>query len=610
LPRYVFTSFFLIRDSRFQLTGIKDNLGPSKDYSNQDNNMHTTTPEESIMEPNSFIFEDQSSSFMCCDTVTAQCSKIPKLAKANRQISDPHSGLTNSDMSKKKKDLDKYLASTMKDLSVQERNAALEEVNGVVDNELELKNEVPVVLDRKLIELDQHLQKIKGETVYETAEQMNPHYVQSRKFRLMFLRGKRWEPKEAAAQMLDFFETKLMLFGKEKLCKDITLDDLDEEDRLSIRKGGVQLLQRDSGGRMICTNMRGMVKHSCFLNELRTKYYTFLSMVESEETQKKGAIALLYVVGDYYKQKNGGSGLAKLGKLVDSLPIHWAGFHFCCDDVVQFVLIQALVLTFPKHLAAKFRCHKGTHLECMYGLKSYGIPLTALPIPDTGENKPPLMYEHMIWYQNRERIDREKDGKLGLCPSSAQKQTRAQPQQPQQEQEPAVATTANIIPLDDDEFSLEDVIPDNDFDLLQEATAMENLGSAHVIPPGSKSPQHESMAMETSASPPVAAAASTTENTAITPRRTDVLFGPKFKHHPGTVRLQELVAKQSPVFESISHRSDKTEFVGLLVQHLKASGIRFLDMDKNTKSWIEVDNKFARNKVAKIFRNKRRTLGI
>ncbi|CAJ1965665.1 unnamed protein product [Cylindrotheca closterium] len=554
-----------------------------------------------IMKETSFIFEDQSSAFTCCDTVTAECAKVPQgVSRAKREISAQHSDIPSHNVDKEKDNLDQYLASTMKGLSVQERETALEELNGIVDNKLEATMEVPAVLDQKLIEMDQHLQRIKGNSIYETAESMNPQYVQNRKFRIMFLRGKRYDPKEAAEQMLDFFESKLMLFGKEKLCKDITLDDMDEEDRLSIRKGGVQLLQRDVGGRMICSNMRGAVKHKSIINELRTKYYTFMSMVESEETQKKGAIAVLYVVGDYYKDKNGGSGLAKLGNLVKSLPIHWAGFHFCCGDLVQFVMIRALVLTFPKHLAAKFRCHKGHHLECMYGMRTYGIPASCLPIPDTGENKPPLMYQHMIWYQNRERIDREKDGKVQLCPSSAQKQKSTGP-----------VSTAAIIPHDDDDFSLDDnpsMEADNGHQQrgaglqLDAPSRGDNTGSLpQVVPPGPQTPIHESISL---------AATAAAANTVITPRRSDVLFGPKYKHHPGTVNLQELAAQQSPIFESISHRADKTEFVGSLVQHLKASGIRFLEMNKGTNSWIEVDDKFARNKVAKIFRNKRRTTGV
>lgn len=225
-------------------------------------------------------------------------------------------------------------------------------------------------------------------------------------------------------------------------------------------------------------------------------------------------------------------------------------------------------------------------------MRTYGIPPSCLPIPDTGENKPPLMYQHMIWYQNREKMDRDKDGKVQLCVSSIQKQAKSTKQE--------AMTTAAIIPDDDDEFSLLDnpLIEDDPSQQQQqqegESSRVGNAPSPHLIPPGSRSPLHESLEA----------------NTVITPKRTDVLFGPKYKHHPGTLKLQELVAQQSPIFESIFHRADKTEFVGSLVQHLKSKGIRFLNMDKETNNWVEVDDKLARNKVAKVFRNKRRTTGV
>ena len=56
------------------------------------------------------------------------------------------------------------------------------------------------------------------------------------------------------------------------------------------------------------------------------------------------------------------------------------------------------------------------------------------------------------------------------------------------------------------------------------------------------------------------------------------------------------------VFESIVHRAEKTKFVGMLIQHMKASGVRFLTMQKGSKQWIQGDDKIARNKVSKAFR--------
>ncbi|CAJ1965664.1 unnamed protein product [Cylindrotheca closterium] len=573
-----------------------------------------------------FIFEEQSTSAICA-TTTAQCAKIPLgFSKARRHVSLQQPGSPNDAVDQEKKDIDEHLASTMKNMSVREREAALEEVNGIVDKDQETAMEDPAVLDRNLIELNEHLQKIKSNSIYETAESMDPDHVQNRKFRLMFLRCKRYDPKGAAEHIIGFFETKEWLFGKEKLCKDITLDDLSEEERVLVQKGLSQGISRDVGGRMVCAYMRGMVKNKDAMNECRAKYYTLMALAESEETQIKGMIALLYVVGDYYKDHTGGSdGMAKLGRVAPTLPIHWAGFHFCCDNTVQYVLIRALVLTMPKHLAAKFRCHKGTHIECVYSMRTYGIPPSALPIPDTGANKPPLMYHHTIWYQNREEIDREKDRMLGM-----KQHHRIRSRENEQLQE-APTNTANIIPDDDDEESFgEPLAVDsrvpliNDFgfffmeegnaeqlqQLPQTQTRMQGapkgvfLGGQSEEPPLFVAPGWQSQIDATGGF------FLNVNNTSITPRRTDVLFGPKHMYHPGTLHLQQMISQQLPVFESIAHRTDKTKFVGTLVQYMKASGNRFLTVDKGSNRWVEVDDKVARNKVAKIFRNKRRTTGL
>eukprot|EP00526_Cylindrotheca_closterium_P014847 CAMPEP_0113606312 /NCGR_PEP_ID=MMETSP0017_2-20120614/2787_1 /TAXON_ID=2856 /ORGANISM="Cylindrotheca closterium" /LENGTH=284 /DNA_ID=CAMNT_0000514847 /DNA_START=36 /DNA_END=893 /DNA_ORIENTATION=+ /assembly_acc=CAM_ASM_000147 len=271
----------------------------------------------------------------------------------------------------------------------------------------------------------------------------------------------------------------------------------------------------------------------------------------------------------------------------------------------------------PEHLAAKFRCHKGTHIECVYSMRSFGIPPSALPIPDTGANKPPLMYQHTIWYQNREKIDREKDRMLGM------KQQHGMWRQQEQ------TAIANIIPNDDDEFSFGDPLAEELGDPFMDDLGdsfMEEKNDNQMQPLQETQARLQAVPQAAPQAPPQAAllpvvplvsqsqihgnALLNMANTIITPRRTDVLFGPKYMYHPGTLHLQELISQQLPVFESILHRTDKTKFVGMLVQHLKASGTRFLAMDKGTNQWIEVDDNVARNKIAKTFRNKRRTTGV
>ena len=96
---------------------------------------------------------------------------------------------------------------------------------------------------------------------------------------------------------------------------------------------------------------------------------------------------------------------------------------------------------------------------------------------------------------------------------------------------------------------------------------------------------------------------STAANAVIAPRKTDVLYGTKYMNHPGTLRMHQVASEQLPIFESIIHRAEKTKFVGLLLQYMKASGVRLLTMDTATTRWVQVDDKIARNKA---FCNKRR----
>ena len=71
--------------------------------------------------------------------------------------------------------------------------------------------------------------RIEAGSVYDIAERMDPTYDNARAFRIMFLRANRYDVKASANQMLLFFELKQQLFGHDKLAKDITIHDLDED---------------------------------------------------------------------------------------------------------------------------------------------------------------------------------------------------------------------------------------------------------------------------------------------------------------------------------------------------------------------------------------------
>lgn len=158
-------------------------------------------------------------------------------------------------------EMDRIIAKEMTDLSLQEREMAENDVHGIPMS----RPEDPLVVQNSLLHLQRHLEAMKQGTVYEEAAAMNWSYVSDHKFRLQFLRADLYDPKEAAERMIRFFDLKKSLFGAEKLVKDITLDDLDEDDMETLRSGYMQLPPyTDMAGR---TLLVGMLK----LREMKSK---------------------------------------------------------------------------------------------------------------------------------------------------------------------------------------------------------------------------------------------------------------------------------------------------------------------------------------------------
>jgi hypothetical protein len=81
---------------------------------------------------------------------------------------------------------------------------------------------------------------------------MASDYVKNRKFLLIFLRADRFHAKKAAWRIVGHFHKKLELFGASKLCKDITLKDLDPRAMEVIEHGYLTVLPgRDRSDRLV-----------------------------------------------------------------------------------------------------------------------------------------------------------------------------------------------------------------------------------------------------------------------------------------------------------------------------------------------------------------------
>jgi hypothetical protein len=160
-------------------------------------------------------------------------------------------------------EIDALIAREMNRMSFEEREKALDDVHGIG----EVEEEDPAIVSSCLEEFEDHLTAIKQDTAYALAEAMSRKYVSARNLRMMFLRAVRYAPKDAAERMVRFFELKKSLFGAEKLVKDITLDDLDEDDMDTLKTGCVQASPlTDMAGRPIVVTLHKLQRYKVVEN--------------------------------------------------------------------------------------------------------------------------------------------------------------------------------------------------------------------------------------------------------------------------------------------------------------------------------------------------------
>jgi hypothetical protein len=148
--------------------------------------------------------------------------------------------------------IDSYIAKALTQLSMQERDEVYHQLHGVDD----VIEETPEFVSQKLRAFDTELIKVhvrhkKGEAI-QMAQSMDQDYVSDPGLRLKFLRADSFNVEKAVDRMVRFFDIKLYLFGKDKLCLDITMKELSPADRASLKAGFMQLLPvRDRAGRAI-----------------------------------------------------------------------------------------------------------------------------------------------------------------------------------------------------------------------------------------------------------------------------------------------------------------------------------------------------------------------
>jgi hypothetical protein len=179
--------------------------------------------------------------------------------------------------------MDNLRVEELNQLSQEARERAQEELHCVVD---ELIEEEPEFLKRRLAQLDDEISKIRKKSAYDRALFLSPSYVRDRDFALMFLRSADFHPRKASECMIAHFELKLELFGLECLARAVTLEDLNQEDIVTLEAGNWQyLFEKDRGGRAVyCGLYKAQQNASRVSTKLFVRGICWLSFVRWSQT--------------------------------------------------------------------------------------------------------------------------------------------------------------------------------------------------------------------------------------------------------------------------------------------------------------------------------------
>lgn len=156
--------------------------------------------------------------------------------------------------------MESIVASEMHGLSVTEREVIYEDIHGVSRPE----EESPEMIYQAIVETRNELACMRLKGAYNKAVFLNPEYVNSDAFILMFLRALKYNPKATAQRIIDHFKYKQDLFGYDNVGRDLMYDDLDEGSKQALSTGAVQLLKgKDSAGRTLVFFKFDAMKYDC-----------------------------------------------------------------------------------------------------------------------------------------------------------------------------------------------------------------------------------------------------------------------------------------------------------------------------------------------------------
>lgn len=133
-----------------------------------------------------------------------------------------------------------------------------------------------------------------------------------------------------------------------------------------------------------------------------------MCVLDDEETQKKGCLAIVYsVAGEFINGKTDMRTVSAGPWCLRSLPFRACAIHQCFRDPAYRSILQFSLRFFPAKDRARIKIHFGSNVECVYSLMTYGISPEPMPVTSDGELK---RKNHTDWIKIRRQQEEQYKG--------------------------------------------------------------------------------------------------------------------------------------------------------------------------------------------------------
>ena len=173
----------------------------------------------------------------------------------------------------------------------------------------------------------------KQKQALDKAMEIAPEYVRDANFHLKFLRAEKFDARLAATRMALHFEEKRLLFGEDKLGREILLSDLNEDDMDCLNTGYLQILNDlDFGNRKVIFYYKAV--NDCYKdreNLLRAFWYVANTISLDEDVQKLGVVNVVYNLCKFPKHGIDYEKSRRIAGLFKAVPLRMCSFYPCID---------------------------------------------------------------------------------------------------------------------------------------------------------------------------------------------------------------------------------------------------------------------------------------